>query len=559
MSIDSVIISAITSELKKNIINFNINKIYEPERYGIVVLINKIRLLISADPSCPKICVTKQENYNPQEAPAFCMLLRKYILNSKIINVSQYEFDRIIIFEMQSINNFGDIFNYKLIAEIMGKYSNIILIDENNKIIDSIRHVDATKSSVRYVLPNLIYKFPIAKKNPLIINQKEFVSDLSKRNDDNNNFFCEEFNGMNQIIQKEIYFRKKKYPNKKYWDIFNAIMSDIKKNIYNFEIILNENNEAKILSGINLEQYEDKNKIKFNNVFDAIEFFLRGKIITDNFKQTLNNLDKTLKKIIARYQKKIEIQKSDLDKISDKEIFRLCGELIMANIYKIKTHSDFFIANNYYNNNREIKIELDKNLSASQNAQAYFKKYNYKKRSEIALKEQIEKKELELKYLCGVKYNLSLCEDKNDLENIQQELYEQKIIKKNNYKKNNKSNIKKNNKFVLLHFVSQDGFDIYAGKNNLQNDYLTFKFAKPKDIWLHAKNIPSAHVIIKTNNKFVSDETILEAAKFCATNSKSDSLSKILIDYTTRKHVKKIPGAKPGMVIYENYKTICVD
>lgn len=541
---DGIVIASIIYELKKNILGFNINKIYQPEPDEILLIMNKKKLLLSANACYPRICLLNEKKYkeNPVSAPMFCMVLRKYILNAKVTSIKQINFDRIVKFELENINEFGDKFNYALIIEIMNKHSNIILLDKNKKniVLDAIKHIDYKKSSKREILPGLEYK--------LICDENKF--DLRKISDEkflelvkNNDMLEKIFNGFGKLVSHEIYFRKKN----------NLDYGNIRENILNNEfvnqILFDEKNQPKYLSSLEIKSLPDYEKKNYDSVFDAIEKFYFDKIELDILKQKKSDIDKIIANHISRCEKKIKIHEEDLKQIKNKDMLRLYGELLMANAYKNLGKQDFVLLENYYENNKKIKIELDKNLSLTENANIYFEKYNKAKRKEKALLEQIEKNKIELEYFKSVDINLKLCDSECDIENIRQELFNQRIIKKN------KRPTKKN---LPLRFAYSKEIDIYVGKNNLQNDYLTFKFANGNDIWLHVKNMPSAHVIIRANQKEIYDEAIFYAANLCVFYSKARDLKNAEVDYTRKKFVKKMPGARPGMVIYKNYKTLCV-
>lgn len=524
---DGIVISSLISELRGKLLGSAISKIHQPESYEIILNIGKNKLLLSANPSCPRVNLTMQNKTSAQNPQRFCMVLRKYIQNARIINIIQPNFDRIIVFEIKAINGIGDIAFYKLIVEIMGKHSNIILVDDKNLIVDAIKHIPPEKSSVRQILPNVQYKMPPNKNklDPTKISDEQF-------------FNCDEplyefLNGISPVVSEEIATDK---------NIFFEIRRNIENGNYVNEIIFDEKNKPIILSAIDLKKYDKK--VKYTSISQAIEDFY-----ADRNKIQTGDLQKIILNNIARCEKKIKLQSQTLDQTKNKDMLKLCGELLMVNAYQISKGCDSFVAENYYDNNSKMEIKLDKNLTAVENAQAYFKKYNRQKRTQIAVIEQLDKNNAQLKYLETVLQNLRLCQNKSDLDEIRLELYQQKILHK-------PKKLKQTQKSLPLHFISSDGFDIYVGKNNIQNDFLTFKFARPNDFWLHVKNIPGSHVIIKCEKNDVTEKTLSEAANICAFYSKAFESSNVAVDYTKKKFVKKTSGAKPGMVIYENYKTI---
>jgi len=417
-------VAAVISELKKNILEKNINKIYQPDKHEIVLVINKYKILLSAHAVNARVCMFENNKTNPESAPNFCMILRKYIQSAKIINITQPNFDRIIKFKIKNINDFGDVFIYELVLELMGKHSNLILIFEN-KILDSIKHVDKSMSRVRQVLPGLEYKLPHDKNklDLLKITRDEFFKlDLNK------NMFCDFFNGIGKITQQEIFERAKNINHELIWNEFEKIICDIKQEKFKCEIVF-KNKTPVCLSGIDLKSQEDFKK--YASALEAMrDYFVQKKIINHD---KYFCLQKEIKNKIARCEKKIMLQEKDLDNTKDKLELKLKGELILANIWQIKKNQEELYVQDYENN--KLKIKLDKNLSGSQNAQVYFKKYNHKKRAEIILREQIKKNNLELEYLLGVMQNLDLCENQDDLQEIFQEVFEKKKIKIKNKKK----------------------------------------------------------------------------------------------------------------------------
>lgn len=544
---DGIVIASIVYELKKNILGVHVKKIYQPEKNEIVLFVKKEKILLSANANYPGVYVLNEKKYkeNPANAPMFCMILRKYILNAKIIDIEQINFDRIIGFKLENVNEFGDRFFYDLIIEIMGKHSNIILVDKNKKniILDAIKHIDFKKSSKREILPGLKYKL-ICDENKFDlrkISENEFV-DLIKKNDAPE----KNFNGFGKLMAAEINFRKKNNLD------YKVIRKNILENKFINQVLFDKENQAKYLASVDLKSLDDYKKENYESVFDAIEKFYSDKIKNDYLKQKKSDLEKIILANILKYEKKIELQKKDLARTKDKNELKLFAELIIANAYKNFVGQEFIFLENYYDGNKKIRINLDKNLSLVENANLYFKNYNKKKRAENVLIEQINKNKIELEYFKSVEENLKLCESDEDIDNIRDELYEQKIIKK---RAKNKIEKKKNSP---IKFISSDGFGIYVGKNNLQNDYLSFKFANGNDIWLHVKNMPSAHVIIRLNQKNISEQAIFEAANICVFYSKAKDLKNVEVDYTQKKFIKKMPGARPGMVIYKNYKTVCI-
>ncbi|WP_058485304.1 Rqc2 family fibronectin-binding protein [Defluviitalea phaphyphila] len=571
MALDGIVISNIVYEIKKFMLYGRIDKIYQPETDEIVLSIrsekNNYKLLLTSHNNYPRLHITNQKKKNPSTPPMFCMILRKHILGGRLINVIQPDFERIIEFHIETLNEMGDLCTKKLIVEIMGRHSNIILVDDNNKILDSIVHVSKDKSSVREVLPGKKYIKPPSqnKLNPLLIdNYGDYLKGLKGTKLQKSIY--QSFSGISPIIASEICHRsnldpslpleKLTYENKKTISkVMNNIFSIIKNNLFTPQIIFDPANNNPIeFSSIDITQFIGYKKQEFDSISYVIETYYSEKDRMSRIKQKSSDIHKIIQNNLERCYKKKDLQLKQLKDISNREELRIYGELITANIYSISKGMNSFHTINFYDENQpEITIPLDPLLTPAENAQKYFKQYNKAKRTYTALNKQLKQTEEEIIYLESLLSAIQSSTDENDINDIRQELKEQGYIKN---KKRNK--IKEIEKSKPLHFVSKEGFDIYVGKNNRQNDELTLRFANPTDLWLHTKDIPGSHVIIKTKNKEVPKNTLILAANLAALHSKAKNSSNVPVDYTFKKHVRKPNGAKPGMVIYDNQKTIYV-
>lgn len=575
MALDGITIYNIIFELKNQLLGGRIDKIYQPQKDEIILSVRSIganyKLLLSANPSHPRVHITKIQKNNPMVPPTFCMVLRKYIAGGKITNITQPNFERIINIEIESANEMGDMAVKKIVIEIMGKHSNIILIDENQKVIDSIKRISHDKSSVREVLPGSIYKLPPSqdKRNPLFLDKEDFFETInSNPGQQLQKIIYKSYTGISPIMSSEICFRAgiyesaiagevSQFKTENLFTYFNDIFSEIKNNRFTPEIILNpKGNKIIDFSPIHMKQFENFKIKSYNSISVLLEDFYNEKDNMYHIQQKAHNIRKLVASKIERCVKKMDLQNQTLKDIAKMDKWKLLGELITANIYSIKLGMTSFKAINFYDEAcPETEIKLDPNLTPSENAQKYFNKYNKAKRTKSALDIQIKQTSDELRYLEGILNSIENSSDESDLDEIKEELISQGYMKKK------KSNIKNNNKQKSrpMHYTSSDGLDIYIGKSNIQNDELTLKFAENSDLWLHTKNIPGSHVIIKMNGaQSVPDSTLLEAASLAAFYSKAKNSGNVPVDYALKKYVKKPGGAKPGMVIYEHNKTIYV-
>ena len=572
MALDGFTLSNIIYELKSNIIGGRVDKVYQPEKDEIILQIrnkgNAYKLLLTANASSPRLHFTTIQKENPINAPLFCMVLRKHLSSGKIIDITQPKFERIVNIQVESINELGDYSVKTLIFEIMGKHSNIILIDDKNNILESIKHISFDKSSVREVLPGRSYSLPPSqnKKNPLETNFKEFM-DIIKNSMPTKaqQIIYKSYNGISPILASEICINANVDPSinteelldNQIEDLYKSLDKIIKLNLqekFNPQIIYNENDTVLDFTVFDFTMFNNLEKKYFSSISELLEFFYKSKDLTYRLNQKSQDLKKLISQNIERCAKKKEIQQKTLRDIENRDNLKLYGELITSNIYAIKKGMTKVKLNNFYSENfEEVEIRLDPNLTPAENAQKYFKKYNKEKRTFIALQEQIKQNNEELLYLESVLNSVQTCSDEYDIKEIRAELAEQGFLKRQKNNKNNKQ--KSNKKAKPLHFISSDGFHIYVGKNNTQNDELTLRFAKSLDMWFHTKDIAGSHVIVVSEGKEIPNSTLNEAANLAAYYSKATNSSLVPVDYTLKKFIKKPNGAKPGMVIYETNKT----
>ncbi len=562
MAFDGIAISAVAKELSEKITGGKIDKIYQPENDEIIIALRSsyinYKLLLTCNPSFPRIHLTNNSKDNPSTAPVFCMVLRKHLTGGKILSIKQINFDRIINIVVEAFNEMGDLVKKTLVIEIMGKHSNIILLDDSDSVIDSIKHISYEKSSVRPIFPGRKYTLPPSDNriNPCNYDFESFKN-LAKKNNDLASAIYRGYFGISPVAAKEICFVS---------DIFKYSDDDSLKILYeNFfktvnsekrEFYIYYDNNKRILdfSCFEMPSLAENKKEKFSEINELLDFYYKEKDIFFRVNQKSLDIKKIIENNIDRCKKKSKLYANTLENIKDRDRLKLYGELITSNIYAIEKGISEFTCQNFYDENlANITIKLDPMLTASENAQKYFKKYNKEKRTFEALKKQITDNENELDYLKTVLISLNSCFDEADIREIREELYNEGYLKKK------KNAAKKEKKSKPMAFISSDGFNIYVGKNNLQNDFLTMKFAHGNDIWLHTENIPGSHVIIKTNSQEIPESTIFEAASLAAYYSQASLQNKVSVVFTNKKNVKKPTGAKPGMVIYNNYKTILID
>ncbi len=573
MAFDAVTVRCLVSELRDSILNGRIDKIHQPEKDEITINVrtftDSFKLVLSAGSAHPRVHFTNVNKKNPISAPMFCMLLRKHIGSGKITNIEQVGFERIIKISIESYDELGDLTTKFLIAEIMGRHSNIVLTDSDMKIIDCIKHVDFTISSVRQLLPGLTYiSPPVQNKTDLISIGESFNMDFSSPIQTADKAVLSAIAGISPLCSREIIYSAfgrtdikcgeltDSGKNKILYEIVK-LANKIKNNNFSPCMIIN-NQTGKLMdfSAVSIRQYESLAEIKeFNSISLLLDEFYRTRDMHERMRQKSSDLVKLLNNNIERVSKKIGILHQTLENSSKKEQYKIYGDLLMANLYNIEQGQKSVEVINYFDeNSQSINIPLSPELSPSKNAQNYYKKYNKAKTAEIEAAKQIENAQNDLEYLESTLVAVENAESEDDLNSIRTEMITEGYL----IRKLTKKRLKKKAP-APMHFVSSDGFDIYVGKNNTQNDYLSLKFANSSDLWFHTKNIHGSHVIIKLGiDKDVPKTTITEAAELAAYYSKARSSSQVPVDFTLIKNVKKPKGAKPGMVIYDYYNTIYV-
>ena len=569
MALDGISIHALVHEFNQNLLNGKINKISQPEREELLITVNTAdgnkRLLISANASLPFMYITKDNKPAPAQAPGFCMLLRKHIGAGRIIEISQIGLERVVRFKIQHLNEMGDITFKYLYVEIMGKHSNIIFCNEENMILDSIKHIPSSVSSVREVLPGRDYFIPTqeGKINPLESTEDFFKSKVLKKSDSVFKAIMSSYIGISPTIANEICYRAgidsdvsnaslfDEHKNSLYKE-FTALIDDVKSNNYYYNIIVDGNtNKPMEYAPLKLSMYADMQSKEYDSFSEVlVEFYAKRNAYT-NIHQKSADLRKIISNHIERAAKKLDLQLKQEKDTNKREKYRIYGELLHTYGYKAKQGDKSITVINYYNN-EELTIPLDVDLTPSENAKKYFDKYAKLKRTAEALETYIEQSRQELELLKSIEASLTIAETETDLADIRRELIDHGFIKKHTGSKKEKSK-----KSKPLHFIDDNGFDIYVGKNNYQNDELTFKFATGNDWWFHTKKIHGSHVIVKTNGKELPDSTYEYAAELAAYYSSGRDSDKVEIDYLQKKNVKKPASSVAGFVVYyTNYSLI---
>jgi len=573
MAMDSISVRALTVELNKLLSGGRVDKIYQPERGEIIIDVRSggvnYKLLLCANPSFPRVHITGSKPENPAVPPMFCMLLRKHLSAGKILRVYQHSFERIIKIDIESHNELGELSVKTLIAEIMGKHSNIILTDSSGKIIDSIYHVDITISSLRQILPGLIYENPPSqgKLSPLAV----CGADVSQRLDgegEASRMIVGNFMGISPLSAREIVFcalgsaddvitERSQTEKEKIARAFDEFFEKVKNAQFNPQIIYNaQSKELMDFSAVDILQYENMSKsVCFETMSEAVEKFYSGKAIAASLKQKYADVSKIISTNLDRCRKKLQIENETIAKAEKREKYKVYADLIMANLYNIKKGDKQVTLDNFYEEEgSKVTITLKEDLTPSENASRLYARYNKEKTAYTETVKQKEKNLSEIDYLESVAEAVAKAETSDEIRQIREELAEQGYIRMRGDDRR-----KKADKPNPMHFVSSDGYDIYVGKNNKQNDYVTLKLSRPTDIWLHTKDIHGSHVLIKTADAMqVPDRTYEEAGMLAAYYSQARGSATVPVDYTEVYNVKKPSGAKPGMVIYVNYSTMYV-
>lgn len=569
MAFDGITVAALTQELKNTLDGGRISKIAQPESDELLITIKtpqgQRRLYISASASLPLVYLTDENKPSPMTAPNFCMLLRKHIGNARIVGISQPRLERIINIQLEHLDELGDIRQKTLIIEIMGKHSNIIFCDESGRILDSIKHVSAQMSSVREVLPGRDYFIPdtMHKLDPLSADPEAFAEMLRSKPMPISKALYSGFTGISPVVAEEICTISGINSSMTASDLSDDIMH----HLYNqFEIYIDQvregqfqpviyydNGNPKDFSCLPLSHYSTYTKTCFDSVSKLLVGYYAEKNLITRIRQKSSDLRRIVQTALERARKKYDLQSRQLRDTEGREKYKIYGELINVYGYNLEPDAKVLEAENYYDNNKLVKIPLDPNKTAQENSQRYFARYNKLKRTYEALSEFIKETQDDILYLESVNNALDIALSEDDLAQIKEELTQSGYIRRKFTKKKVKL------KSQPFHYLSSDGYHIYVGKNNFQNEELTFHFANGGDWWFHAKGTPGSHVIVKFQDGEMPDRVFEEAGKLAAYYSKNRGNDKVEIDYIEKKHVKKVNGARPGFVIYHTNYSLVID
>ena len=568
MALDGIVVANMVQELNTNILGGKINKIAQPENDELMLTIKnqriQYRLLISAGASLPLIYFTEQNKPSPLTAPNFCMLLRKHIGSGKFTRIWQPGLERIINFEIEHLNELGDLCRKLLVVEIMGKHSNIIFCDDKGMVIDSIKHVSAQMSSVREVLPGRNYFIPETqdKYNPLTLSEADFRNQVCQKPLPLAKALYTTLTGISPLVAEELCYRSSlesaqsantisELEQTHLFHTLSLFMDDVKAGAFTPNIIFNHQ-EPVDFSSVLLTQYADYRTHTVTSISEVLESYYAAKNTLTRIRQRSVDLRRIVQTALERNCKKYDLQLKQLDDTGKRDKYKVYGELINTYGYGLAPDATKLEALNYYTNEL-ITIPLDHTLTPAENAQKNFDRYNKLKRTWEALSKLITETKEEIDHLESIRTALDIALSEEDLVQIKEELIAYGYIRRKHHIKKIKVTAKP------FHYLSSDGYHIYVGKNNFQNEDLTFKVATGNDWWFHAKDAPGSHVIVKANNELLPDATFEEAARLAAHYSKNSKSEKIEIDYTEKKHVKKANGGKPGFVIYHSNYSMLID
>ena len=584
MALDGITIAALAYELNNTLTNGRITKIAQPEKDELLLTIKQSisdgsgntkrfqkRLAASVNPSLPLLYINEENKQSPMSAPTFCMVLRKHLNNCRITSISQEGLERVIKIELEHLNEMGDLCRKFLIIELMGKHSNIILCDDHNKIIDSIKHISLLVSSVREVLPGRDYFIPDTqnKFDPFTITEKEFTDIVLAKPVNIAKALYTSLTGFSPVMSEELIYISSLSGKNSTAELtemeklhlyrnFTRIMERVREADFKPCIIYKENEPVEF-SCIPLTMYSDDSSYQTKTCESTSQMlcsYYSAKEVISRIRQKSYDLRRITNTALERARKKYDLQAKQLKDTEKRDKYKVYGELLTTYGYELKGGEKSFTCENYYTN-EEITIPLDENMGAVDNAKRFFEKYAKLKRTFEALSIQIEETRQEISHLDSISNALDIARHEEDLATIRRELSEYGYMKRQAASQGKGS--KKPAKSKPLHYISSDGFDIYVGKNNYQNDELTFKMATGNDWWFHAKASAGSHVIVKTEGKELPDRSFEEAARLAAYYSKAREQGKAEIDYIQKKHVKKPNGSKPGFVVYYTNYSMTID
>lgn len=569
MAFDGIVIANLVKEFQDKLIEGRIYKIAQTEEDELLLTIKagreQYRLLMSASASLPLLYFTEKNKQSPMTAPNFCMLLRKHIQNGRITAIYQPGLERIVHFEIEHLNELGDLFKKTLIIELMGKHSNIIFCNEEGKIIDSIKHISSQTSSLREVLPGRNYFIPETthKVNPKEAVELAFQEQISSKPMSVLKALYQSFTGFSPAVAQSICTQSGIDSDKSancltqselaglYLE-FCKVMQRIETGNFH-PVIYYKQEEPVEFSAVELGQFQGYDKKQYDSISEVLENYYAQKNTITRIRQKSSDLRRIVQTALERNYKKYDLQLKQLKDTEKREKYKVYGELLHTYGYQAENGSKSLEALNYYTNEM-ITIPLDDSISPLENAKKYFEKYNKLKRTYEALSELTLEVKEEISHLESIQTALDIALLEEDLVEIKEELVESGYIRRKGGNKKVKITSKP------FHYLSSDGYHIYVGKNNFQNEELTFKFATGNDWWFHAKGVPGSHVIVKSEgSEDLPDRVFEEAGKLAAFYSKNRGNDKVEIDYIQKKHVKKPAGSKPGFVVYYTNYSLVID
>lgn len=570
MALDGIFLSKLKDELKEVIVGLRVDKVNQPTKDEIVLSLRgkgcAYSLLCCVRADSPRLHLTAHKISNPPTPPMFCMLLRKYLTGAMIKDIRQLSLDRVIFIDFDATNEIGDRIDLTVCMEIMGKHSNFILLSEG-KVVDSIKRIDFSTSSVRQILPGLQYKFPPLQDKLNI--ETESVDSVYNRVVSYENKYLSSavmmsVEGVSPIVAREISHRvcfgdeEVSSLGEVQLEILKNELKKTKENLHKadgFYMLITAEGKPKDLSYIDIKQYDDSFSVKkYDSASELLDDFYYERDRINRINHRGHELIKLMTNLVERTARKLSIQREELKKCADREQLKLYGELIVANLYQLQKGTSFYEVQNYYDDCKLIKIPCDPALSPTENQKKYYKEYRKAQTAEEMLTKLIAEGENELLYLESVLDEISRADTDSEISAIRMELSDAGYIKNIKGKKQ-----KQPKELPPLEFRTSDGFRVLVGRNNVQNDKLSLKVASKSDMWLHTQKIPGSHVIIFGDGRDISDEAIEEAAVIAAYHSKARDSSLVPVDYTKVKALKKPNGAKAGMVIYHEYYSIIVN
>lgn len=542
MALDGIFLHHIKNEISAFAVGARVEKIHQPSKEELVFSLRSRegakKLLVSARADSARIHFTEFPPENPAKPPMLCMLFRKHLLSAKITDIEQDGLERILTIGFDSTNELGDPVHFSLIVEIMGRYSNVILVDENGVVVDALKRIDEEKSQVRTILPGEKYIAPPKqdKMNIFIDDEQLIEARIKESRKTPSKAFQDTVMGVSPIVCRE-------YEN-------GAPLSVIKQFAKNPEFSVVVTDKPFDFAFMPINQYGSLASLKeFDSPSALLDYFFYEKVRVDRIRQRSAELFKTLQNLQERAVRKAANREKELEECKDKEAYRIFGDLIISNQYALKKGAPYYDLQNYYDENKTVRIPADVTLSPAQNAQKYYKEYRKKQVAETKLTDFIAQARQEAEYLDSVIDSLSRAETDSEISAIRTELAETGFLKRKFFKSKSEKLLKP------MEYESTEGFKIFVGRNNVMNDKLTLKTAKNYDLWFHVKDTAGSHVVVKNDGREFTDKVIREAALLASYNSKAGHSSNVPVDYTIIKNVKKPVGAKPGMVIYDDYKT----